>query len=69
MDRQLDTKEAVPDGRFVNAAYAMFKRDRAQLRTEPAPGDIPAPYELVAWLHMSDFVYRWRESPKFYGIV
>ena len=55
MGRPLDKQEAVLYGKFVNAAYAMFKRDPTQLRPEPATGDIPEPYELVAWIHMSDY--------------
>jgi len=69
MKRALDKKDAVLYGQFVNAAYAMFKRDRTLLRPEPAPGDIPDPYELVAWLNMSDFIFWWREKPKFYGFI
>ena len=69
MSRALDKQEAILYGRFVNAAYAMFKRDRTLLRPEPAPGDIPEPYELVAWLNMSDFIFWWRETPKFYGFI
>jgi hypothetical protein len=69
MSRALDKQEAILYGQFVNAAYAMFKRDRTLLRPEPAPGDIPAPYELVAWLNMSDFIFWWREKPKFYGFI
>lgn len=69
MARPLDKKEAILYGQFVNAAYAMFKRDRTQLCPEPQPGDIPGPYELVAWLHMSDYIFWWREKPKFYGFI
>jgi hypothetical protein len=69
MSRPLDKQEAILYGRFVNAAYAMFKRNRKELRPEPEPGDIPAPYELVAWLNMSDFIFCLRERPKFYGFI
>ena len=69
MGRPLDKQEAVLYGKFVNAAYAMFKRDPTQLRPEPATGDIPEPYELVAWIHMSDYFVWWREKPKFYGFI
>jgi hypothetical protein len=69
MTRALDKPEAILYGRFVTAAYTMFKRDRTLLRPEPEPGDIPAPYELVAWLNMSDFIFWWREIPKFYGFI
>jgi lipase (class 3) len=69
MSKPLDKKEAVLYGQFVNAAYKMFKQDRTQLRPEPAPGDIPDPYELVAWLNMSDFTFWGREIPRFYGLI
>ena len=69
MGRPLDKKEAVLYGQFVHAAYNMFKRDPTQLRPQPATGDIPDPYELVAWLNMSDYFFWWREKPKFYGFI
>jgi hypothetical protein len=68
MGRPLDKKEASFYGRFVNAAYAIFKRDRSQLQPEPTAGDIPAPYELVAWVDMSDYAFG-DEVPKFYGFI
>jgi hypothetical protein len=69
MGRPLDKQEAVLYGKFVNAAYAMFERDPKQLQPEPKTGEIPEPYELVAWLNMSDYVFWWREKPKFYGFI
>jgi lipase (class 3) len=69
MGRALEKQEAGFYGQFVNAAYKMFKRDPTQLRPEPEPDDIPAPYELVAWVQMSDFIFWWRETPKFYGFL
>src|SRR5207244_9472770 len=69
MGRPLDKKEAVLYGQFVHAAYNMFKRDPTQLRPQPATGDIPDPYELVAWLNMSDYFFWWSEKPKFYGFI
>lgn len=69
MGRPLDKQEAVLYGRFVNAAYAMFKRDSKILHPEPATGDIPDPYELVAWVIMSDFTFWGKEIPKFYGLI
>jgi len=68
MGRPLDKPEAAFYGRFIDAAYALFKRDRLELRPEPGPNDIPAPYELVAWLNMSDFAFG-DEVPKFYGFI
>jgi len=69
MSRPLDKQEAVLYGKFVNGAYAMFLRDRTKLYPEPRPGDIPDPYELVAWINMSDYFFWWRETPKFYGFI
>ncbi|HEX8880654.1 MAG TPA: hypothetical protein VF749_11520 [Candidatus Acidoferrum sp.] len=69
MGRPLDKKEAVLYGRLINAAYAMFERAPADAHPLPAAGEIPEPYELVAWINMSDFVFWWREKPKFYGLI
>jgi len=71
MGRPLDKQEAVLYGKFVNAAYAMFKGPRkgTPLQPEPEPADIPEPYELVAWINMSDYFFWWREKPKFYGFI
>lgn len=69
MGRPLDKKEAVLYGRFINAAYTMFERAPADPHPLPAAGEIPEPYELVAWINMSDFVFWWREKPKFYGLI
>lgn len=68
MNRPLDKQEAVLYGRFVDAAYRIFKRNPALLKPEPEAGDIPDPYELVAWINMSDFILG-DELPKFYGMV
>jgi len=68
MSQPLDKAKAVFYGQFVNAAYAMFKRDRAVLQPEPQAGDIPDEYELVAWINMSDFFFG-KEIAKFYGIL
>jgi predicted lipase len=68
MGRPLVDSEAVYYGKFVNAAYAMFKRDPTKLRPDPLPDDIPDPYELVAWINMSDF-FLGNSEPKFYGFI
>jgi len=68
MNRTLSNEEAFLYGKVVNAAYSMFKRDPNVLQPEPAADDIPDPYELVAWIVMSDFMLN-DETPKFYGIV
>ena len=53
-------------GQFVAAAYAMYAVNNDDLR--PTPQDIPAGWELSAWINMSDFLFQITE-PKFYGIV
>jgi hypothetical protein len=68
MGRPLDKSEAVFYGKVVNAAYTMFKREPTNLKPEPQQGDIPDPYELVAWINMTDFFLDDKE-PKFYGFV
>ncbi len=68
MGRPLVNSEAVLYGKLVQGAYAMFKREPANLRPEPNSGDIPDPYELVAWIRMSDFI-PFRSEPRFYGYV
>jgi hypothetical protein len=68
MDQPLDKSAALSYGNFIVAAYNMFKRDPNNLTPEPQPGDIPDPYEFVAWIHMSDFIFG-RTELKFYGLV
>jgi hypothetical protein len=68
MGRPLVNSEAVLYGKLIQGAYAMFKRDPANLRPEPQSGDIPDPYEFVAWIHMTDFIFE-SKIPKFYGFV
>jgi len=68
MGRALLNSDAVFYGKFVLAAYAMFKREPTNLKPEPQPGDIPDPYEFVAWIHMSDFIFG-RTDPRFYGLI
>jgi hypothetical protein len=68
MGRPLVNGEAVLYGRLVQGAYAMFTRDPSSLRPEPQPGDLPDPYEFVAWIHMSDFIPG-RTEPRFYGLI
>jgi hypothetical protein len=60
--------EAVLYGKLVQGAYALFKREPGNLRPEPQPGDLPDPYEFVAWIHMSDFIFG-RTEPRFYGYI
>ena len=68
MGRPLVNSEAVFYGKFVNAAYAMFRRKPSDLKPEPLPGEIPDPYELVAWINMTDFFLD-DKVPMFYGFV
>ncbi len=68
MGRPLVNSEAVFYGKFVNAAYAMFKREPSNLKPLPLADEIPDPYELVAWIHMTDFFLD-DTVPRFYGFV
>lgn len=68
MSRPLDKTEAAFYGRFIDAAYAIFARDRSSLTPEPQTGDLPDGYEMVAWLNMTDFGILFNEK-KFYGFV
>jgi hypothetical protein len=54
-------------GQFVQAAYKMFKNNNPD-PLRPEPDGIPDGYELGAWIHMSDFIFR-QQQLKFYGIV
>jgi Lipase (class 3) len=62
----LDSGKAAFYGQFVAAAYDMYAANHDNLR--PAPLNIPAGWELSAWIIMSDFLFK-IEDPKFYGIV
>jgi len=66
MGTALDADKAAFYGQFVAAAYDMFAVDHNDLR--PAPKNMPAGWELSAWIIMSDFLLETSE-PKFYGIV
>jgi hypothetical protein len=68
MGQPLDPKKAIFYGKFIQAAYTMFRRDPSQLRPEPQAGDIPDGWELGAWIHMSDFILTFKEL-EFYGIA
>src|SRR5579863_4663601 len=59
---------ALSYGKFVLAAYGMFKNPQGPDPLRPEPAGIPPGYELGAWIHMSDFILDAAE-PKFYGIV
>jgi hypothetical protein len=67
MGQPLNKQEALLYGRFVLAAYTMFKNPVGD-PSRPDPAGIPAGYELGAWIHMSDFFLN-IVQPKFYGII
>lgn len=67
MGQPLDTQKALLYGKFVLAAYTMFKNQNPD-PLRPDPAGIPDGWEVGAWIHMSDFVLN-LEEPKFYGIV
>lgn len=66
MSTPLDPGKAAFYGQFVAAAYAMYAVNNNDLR--PAPKNLPAGWELSAWIHMKDFLFQITEM-KFYGIV
>jgi hypothetical protein len=66
MSTPLDPSKAAFYGSFVSAAYDMYQVNDNDLR--PAPQNIPAGWELSAWINMSDFLFN-VTTPKFYGIV
>jgi len=66
MSTSLDPVKAAFYGQFVAAAYDMYAVNNTDLR--PAPKNIPAGWELSAWINMSDFLFQITD-PKFYGIV
>ena len=68
MGQPLDKQMALSYGKFVLAAYGMFKNPQGPDPLRPEPAGIPPGYELGAWIHMSDFILDAAE-PKFYGIV
>ena len=68
MGQPLDKQKAFLYGRFVQAAYTMFRDPQGGDPLRPQPAGIPEGYELGAWIHMSDFILNLKE-PEFYGIV
>lgn len=62
-----DSKQATFLGQFVLAAYSMYEADPTLLNPEPT-SDFPAAYDLVAWVHMKDFVLG-STNPLFYGYI
>jgi hypothetical protein len=68
MAQSLDKQRASFYGKFVQAAYTMYKNPQGSDPLRPDPVGIPPGYELGAWIHMSDFFLDILQ-PKFYGIV
>lgn len=66
MSDPFDPARAAFYGQFVSAAYDMYAVNHADLH--PAAKNIPAGWELSAWINMSDFLFDMK-TPKFYGIV
>ncbi|HXZ42845.1 MAG TPA: lipase family protein [Terriglobales bacterium] len=67
MGQPFDKPQALFYGKFVQAAYTMYRHPGAD-PLRPEPQGIPDGYELGAWIHMSDFILDIVE-PKFYGVV
>jgi hypothetical protein len=63
----IDPKAAVAYGRFVQAAYTMYRSDPNNL-TPPPSADFPAGYQLSAWITMQDFILT-STKPIFYGFI
>ncbi|MGO9006467.1 MAG: lipase family protein [Beijerinckiaceae bacterium] len=59
---------AVQYGRFIQAAYTMYRDDPTNL-TPPPSHDFPAGYQLTAWIHMRDFSFFGSTSLVFYGFI
>ncbi|MGC2330789.1 MAG: lipase family protein [Candidatus Acidiferrales bacterium] len=68
MGQPLNTQKALLYGQCVLAAYKMFDDPQGGDPLRPDPAGIPDGWELGAWIHMSDFVFKGSEL-KFYGIV
>ena len=62
-----DPARAVAYGRFVQAAYSMFKVDESKTTPQPT-ADFPAGWTLSAWVVMQDFIVA-STPPKFYGFI
>jgi Lipase (class 3) len=62
-----DPTQAVLFGRFISAAYTMYRETPGNLTPDPAR-DFPAGYELTAWVQMQDFVLN-NTTPAFYGFI
>jgi hypothetical protein len=59
---------AVLYGRFIQAAYTMYRNDPTNLTPSPSH-DFPAGYQLTAWIHMQDFSMFGSTGPVFYGFI
>jgi hypothetical protein len=68
LGQPLDPQLALFYGKFVQAAYTMFRNPKGGDPLRPEPDGIPPGWELGAWIHMSDFLLNLKE-PEFYGIL
>ena len=66
MPTPFSPQRAAALGAFVKAAYAMYEADKAN--PTPAPAEIPAGYDFVAWVTMRDFFIN-SGPPVFYGLI
>ncbi len=70
--RPFDPTDASEYGQFVQAAYKMYSdnvgKPTALTPAQPSPPDFPAKYQLVAWIHMQDFILQ-STAPTFYGFI
>jgi predicted chitinase len=60
--------QATQYGLFVEAAYSMYEASPNNPTPEPAAGDLPAGYDLVAWILMRDFIVT-QSGQAFYGFI
>lgn len=69
----LQKDAAVLYGKFILTAYAMYNADPKNLcpslppKTDPSA--MPDGWDMVAWIHMSDFAFSGGRERKFYGFV
>ena len=65
-----DPKLAFLYGSFVHAAYSMYA-NTDNLTPDPST-DFPTGYQLIAWVHMRDYLFNATNKsnrPEFYGMV
>lgn len=67
--RLVDTGKALLYGRIVNAAYTMVRRNPQDLQPSPHGGEIPDPYQLVAWVQVRVPIFNFWGTTKLCGIL